>query len=139
PDAFEDGCEKVGFPSCQSPSPAAGWRLPGRRDGPGVSGLVILSELATHELAVEREGLEHDVEPLAVFVREHEAEIEPEVVLALAPDDRVHAVRRLLCVFVRHGNSPLMSGCDLLRGQATGRAAWRLPARIAAQEMAGST
>jgi len=33
----------------------------------------------------------------------------------------------------------LSSGCDVLRGQAPGRTAWRLPAQIAAQGLIGGT
>src|SRR5256885_571923 len=61
----------------------------------GLFGSVVsLGDLAAHDLAVERERLKHDVQALAVLVREHKAQIEPEVVLTFAPDDRICPVRR---------------------------------------------
>jgi hypothetical protein len=44
---------------------------------------VLLGDLAAHDLAVERQGLQYDVEALAVLVREGKADIEPVVVLAI--------------------------------------------------------
>ena len=55
----------------------------------------VLSDLAAHDFTVEWERLKDDVEALAVLVLEHQPKIEPEVVLAFAPDYGVGAVRRL--------------------------------------------
>ena len=48
---------------------------------------VVVGDLAAHDLSVEREGLQHDVEAAAVLVRKDESDVEPEVVLALAAND----------------------------------------------------
>jgi hypothetical protein len=58
--------------------------------------LVVAGDFADDDFGIERNGLEHDVEALAVLVRECKAEVEPVVVLALALDHRIGAVRRLL-------------------------------------------
>ena len=50
-------------------------------------------DLAAHDFAVERERLKHDVEAAFVLVREHEADVEPVVVLALALDEAPLAAR----------------------------------------------
>src|SRR5580704_4475537 len=72
------------------------------------AGLVSFADSAAHDLAVEREGLQHDIEAAAVLVREYKPEIEPKVILAFASDHRIGAVRRLLrFTFVRHCKSPL--------------------------------
>jgi hypothetical protein len=103
----------------------------------GIFGFLAISDRATDEFSVERKRLQHDVEAVAVLVREYEADVEPEVVLALAPDHRIGAVRRLSGLFlIRHGTL-LRVGCDVLRGQAP-RIAWRLPARLAARRMTGT-
>ena len=57
-------------------------------------GWLIVGDLAADDLAVERQGLQHDVEALAVFVRKREADVEPVVVLAFPPDDCVDAMSR---------------------------------------------
>src|SRR4051794_19760590 len=44
-------------------------------------------DLAADDVAIERQGLEHDIEAATVLVREREADVEPVVVLALASDD----------------------------------------------------
>jgi hypothetical protein len=56
--------------------------------------------------AVERERLQHDVEAAVVLVREHEADVEPVVVLAFSPNHGIGAVRRLARFFVRHDLRP---------------------------------
>jgi len=82
------------------------------------AGLVGFADLAADEFAVERERLKHDVVAFAVLVREHESDIEPEVILAFTPNDRIDAVRRLFRLLsLRHGKL-LLSGCDVLREQA---------------------
>jgi hypothetical protein len=43
---------------------------------------VSVRDFAANDLAVERQGLQHDVEAGVVLVREHQAEVEPEVILA---------------------------------------------------------
>ena len=63
-------------------------------------------DLAAYDFAVERKSLKHDVEAGAVLVRKHKSEVEPVVVLALALDDRVGAMRGLTRFFFRHWNSP---------------------------------
>src|SRR5207237_4055095 len=100
-------------------------------------GCIILGDLTADDLAVERQRLEDDVEAAAVLVREHQAEIEPVVVLAVALDDRIGTVRRCVRLSVRHWNSPCRAGCDVLREQAPRRDAWRLPARIAVRRNGG--
>ena len=55
---------------------------------------LVVRDLAADDFAVEREGLQDDVEAVAVLVREREAKVEPIVVLALALDHRVGAMRR---------------------------------------------
>jgi hypothetical protein len=47
-----------------------------------VTVFIILRNLPTDNLAVEWKGLQHDVEALPVLVLEHQAEVNPEVVLA---------------------------------------------------------
>src|SRR5207237_7916465 len=69
-------------------------------------GAVVLGDFAADDLAVERQRLQHDVKAVAVLVREGEADVEPIVVLAFAPDNRVDAMRRFGCLFLRHWNSP---------------------------------
>src|SRR5207253_10123731 len=61
-------------------------------------GAVVLGDFAADDLAVERQRLQHDIEPVAVLVREGEADVEPVVVLAFAPDNRVDAMRRFGCL-----------------------------------------
>ena len=56
--------------------------------------------------AVEQERLQHDVEAAVVLVREHEADVEPVVVLAFSPNHGIGAVRRLARFFVRHDLRP---------------------------------
>jgi hypothetical protein len=56
-----------------------------RRCRNGLVALVVL-DLTANNLAVERQRLKDDVESVAVFVREYEADIEPEIILALAPN-----------------------------------------------------
>src|SRR5258707_853924 len=70
-------------------------------------GGVILADLAADDFAVEREGLQDDVEAAAVLMREHETEVEPVVVLAVAFDDRVCAMRRCVRLSLRHWSTPL--------------------------------
>src|SRR5579872_2690886 len=71
----------------------------------------VVRNLAANDFAIEWQGLQHDIEAASVLVREHKTEIQPEVILALALDHAVGAVRRLLCVSIlRHVNSPFMSG-----------------------------
>ncbi len=53
--------------------------------------MLIIRDLAADELAVERGGLEHDVEAVAVPVGEGEADVEPVVVLTFAPDNRIES------------------------------------------------
>ncbi len=64
--------------------------------------MVLFGDLAADDFTVERQGLEHDVEALAVFVREGESDIEPIVVLAFAPNDRVGAMRWCSWLSLRH-------------------------------------
>jgi len=70
--------------------------------------LVVVLQLAADDLSVEREGLQHDVEAAAVLVRKDEAEVEPKVILAFAPDDGEGAVRRHLGLIsiLRHWGVP---------------------------------
>lgn len=70
--------------------------------------MVVVADLAADDLAVEWEGLQHYVESLAVLVGEHQADVQPEIILALAANDRVGAVRRLLRLLsvVRHFQTP---------------------------------
>ena len=49
-----------------------------------------------HDLAVDREGLQQDVETFSVLVHEGRADIEPEVILAFSFDDGVRLIARLL-------------------------------------------
>lgn len=46
--------------------------------------LVTVINFAAHDLAVERQCLEHDVEAALVLVREHEPDVEPVIILAVA-------------------------------------------------------
>src|ERR1700674_1762121 len=67
---------------------------------------LVISDLAADDFSVKRQGLEHDVEALAILVLEGKPEVEPIVVLAFALDYGIRAVRRLLrLISVRHGNS----------------------------------
>ena len=50
-----------------------------------------------NDLAVDGQGLQHDIEAVAVLVGERGANIQPVVILAFAFDDRVRLVARLLC------------------------------------------
>ena len=105
----------------------------------GSAGFLVGRDLAADDLAVERERLQHDVEATVVLVREDEADVEPVVVLALAPDHGIGAVRRLARFFVRHGNSPFELVAMSCVSRHQGRTAWCLPARIAAgRKMAGT-
>jgi hypothetical protein len=45
-----------------------------------------IGDLAAYDFTVERERLKDDVEAFAVLVLEHQSKIEPEVVLAFAPN-----------------------------------------------------
>lgn len=56
-----------------------------------VGGIVL--QLAKHNLAVDRQSLQHDVVTVAVLMRECSANREPEVVLAFAFDDGVSTMR----------------------------------------------
>ncbi len=69
---------------------------------------VIVSDLATNDLSIEREGLQDYVEAAAGFVGSREPEVEPEVVLALASDHGIGPVRRSfrLISILRHPVSP---------------------------------
>ena len=67
---------------------------------------IVGCDFAADDLAVERKRLQHDVEAALVLVWKHEADVEPLVVLALAFDHGIGAVRRLARFFVRHGNTP---------------------------------
>jgi hypothetical protein len=51
-----------------------------------MAGFVIFANLAAYDLAVEREGLQNDVDALSVLVGEGKTDVEPKVFLALAPD-----------------------------------------------------
>jgi hypothetical protein len=47
----------------------------------------IVRDLPADDLAIERQGLKHDVEALAVLVVEREPQIEPEVILPFSVDN----------------------------------------------------
>src|SRR5438552_1578421 len=77
-------------------STLAGLRCAARAGGSGASrrwlrllGTLFVGDFTAHDLAVEWEGLKHDVEALAVLVFKHEAKVEPKVVLAFASDHRI--------------------------------------------------
>jgi hypothetical protein len=57
----------------------------------------LLGRLPQHELGVEGESLQNDVEALAVVVKECEADVEPIVVLALARNNRIDAETLVDC------------------------------------------
>ena len=97
---------------------------------------VVFRDLAAHDFAIERESLQDDVESAAVLVRKHKTEIEPIIVLALAVDDRVGAMRGCAGLSAVRHDGPHSSGCDVLREQAP-RASWRLPARVRSSMEAG--
>ena len=102
-------------------------RLAAARRGPFLAGFVV-GDLAADDLSVERDGLQNDIEAAAVFVGKDQAEVQPEVVLPLAPDDRVGAVRRLLgLVPVLRHRRLLSSVGEALREQAAGDARPRRP------------
>src|SRR5207302_7837944 len=62
--------------------------------------------------------LEHEIETFAVLVREDQAKVKPEVVLAIALDDRICTMSGLSgIVFVGHWEL-LLSRWDVLRRQA---------------------
>jgi hypothetical protein len=62
------------------------------------------ADLAAHYLTVERERLKHDVKAASILVREHQSQIEPEVILALTPDYGIGAMRWLFRLLsFRHG------------------------------------
>jgi hypothetical protein len=66
---------------------------------------VLFADLAAYKLAVVGPRIGENAESLAVLVREHNAEIEPVVVFALAFDHGKHFVRLLLrLISVRHGD-----------------------------------
>ena len=58
--------------------------------------LLVLLVGAEDDFAVDRQGLQQKVEPIIIFVREAHADVQPIIVPALALDDGVRAVRRLL-------------------------------------------
>ncbi len=65
--------------------------------------LVVLPNLSTYNFSVERENLKYDVEASTVFVREYKTNIQPVIILAFAPNNRVGTVRRLArLLLVRH-------------------------------------
>src|ERR1700687_4527949 len=67
----------------------------------------LFGDLADDDLAVERKYLKDQIEPAAILVREHKTDVEPVVILAFAPDDRVGTVRRLPRLFsLRHWSTP---------------------------------
>jgi hypothetical protein len=83
-----------------------------------ILGMLVVRDFATHDLAVEGQGLQHDVESFAILVVEHQAKVEPEIVLTFASDHRIRAVRRLSrFTFLRHDHL-LCADCDFLRVQA---------------------
>jgi hypothetical protein len=55
--------------------------------------LLVLLVGAEHDLAIEWHSLEQQVEPVAILVCEAHADVQPEVVLVLALDDGVGAIR----------------------------------------------
>src|SRR4051812_20928350 len=86
--------------------------------------LILVGYLAAHDLAVERQGLQHDVEPLAVSVREGEADVEPVVVLAFPFDNRIDTVRRCGWLLVRHAECSVWKFPVSCASRLQGRTAW---------------
>ena len=91
---------------------------------------LLVLDLPANNLAIERKCLKDDVESVAVFVRECETDIEPEIILAFAPNYRIDAVRRrgrLFCPPCWNSISGLQ--CPARAGPRDAHA-WRLPARL---------
>lgn len=101
---------------------AIAWALPLRLLWRRV--VIVVADFAADNLSVEREGLQHDIEALTVLVREHQSDVEPEIILTLAANDRIGAVRRVFrLLFVRH--VPMLSElwrCPAWAGGAEGLA-----------------
>lgn len=56
--------------------------------------VVVVGDLAADDLAVERERLQDDVEACAVLMWKDQADVEPEIVLALAANVRANSRRQ---------------------------------------------
>jgi hypothetical protein len=91
--------------------------------------VLVLIDLAAHKLTVVGPRVREDAEALSVFVREHNAKVEPVVFLAFAFDHGIRVVRLLLwLIFVRHEELPsIWLHSPAWAGAKDG--AWRLLAR----------